>query len=41
MWMVEDILLDLASASGAQIEVSSEGASYARVWQYIDVGRPL
>ncbi len=39
--MIEDIFLDLASASGAQIEVSPEGASYARVWQYVDVGRPF
>ncbi len=31
LWMVEDILPDLPSASGTQLEVSAEGARSARV----------
>ncbi len=32
MWMVEDVLPDLPSASGTLLEVSPEGARSARVY---------
>ncbi len=41
MWMVEDILPNLPSASGTQLEVSPEGARSVRVCQYADVGNPF
>ncbi len=41
IWMVEDILPDLPSASGTQLELSPEGARSARFMQYVDVGSPV
>ncbi len=41
IWMVEDVLPDLPSASGTQFEVSPEGARSARVLQNADVGSPF
>ncbi len=39
--MVKDILPDLPSSSGTQLEVRPEGARSARVMQYVDVGSPF
>ncbi len=41
IWMVEDILLELPSASGTHLEVTPKCARSAQVYQYADVGSPF